>query len=43
LKVWCADPDTAALLKSDLLEAAQKQFDAAGIKIARWAGVRAAP
>lgn len=43
LNVWCANPDTAALLKSDLLEAAKKQFDAAGIKIARWAGVRAAP
>jgi small-conductance mechanosensitive channel len=34
LTVWCADPDTAALLKSDLLEAAKKQFDTAGIKIA---------
>jgi small conductance mechanosensitive channel len=33
LNVWCADTDTAALLKSDLLEAAKKQFDAAGIKI----------
>ena len=43
LKVWCADPDTAILLKSDLLEAAKKQFDAAGIKIARWTGLRATP
>lgn len=43
LKVWCADPDTAVLLKSDLLEAAKKQFDAAGIKIARWTGLRATP
>jgi len=43
LNVWCADPDTAVLLKSDLLEAAKKQFDAAGIKIARWAGLRAMP
>ena len=43
LKVWCADPDTAVLLKSDLLEAAKKQFDAAGIKIARWGGLRIAP
>ena len=40
LKVWCADPDTAVLLKSDLLEAAKKQFDAAGIKIARSIGLR---
>jgi small conductance mechanosensitive channel len=36
LNVWCADADTAAVLKSDLLESAKKQFDAAGIKIARW-------
>jgi len=43
LNVWCADADTAALLKSDLLEAAKKQFDAAGIKIARWSGLRAPP
>jgi small conductance mechanosensitive channel len=34
LSVWCADAAAAALLKSDLLEAAKKQFDAAGIKIA---------
>ena len=40
LKVWCADPDTAVQLKSDLLEAAKKQFDAAGIKIARRTGLR---
>jgi len=43
LKVWCADPDTAVLLKSDLLEAAKKQFDAAGIKTARWSGLRTMP
>jgi small conductance mechanosensitive channel len=43
LNVWCADADAAALLKSDLLEAAKKQFDAAGIKIARWSGLRPAP
>jgi small-conductance mechanosensitive channel len=43
LKVWCADPDTAVLLKSDLLEAAKKQFDAAGIKIARRTGLGVAP
>jgi small conductance mechanosensitive channel len=36
LNVWCADGDTAVALKSDLLESAKKQFDAAGIKIARW-------
>ncbi len=36
LNVWCADADTAVLLKSDILEAAKKQFDTAGIKIARW-------
>jgi small-conductance mechanosensitive channel len=38
LNLWCADPDAAVLLKSDLLESARKQFDTAGIKIARWAG-----
>jgi small-conductance mechanosensitive channel len=43
LNVWCADPDTAVLLKSDLLETAKKQFDAAGIKIARWTGLRTMP
>ena len=43
LNVWCADAAAAALLKSDLLEAAKKQFDAAGIKIARWTGLRATP
>jgi small-conductance mechanosensitive channel len=43
LKVWCADADTAVLLKSDLLEAAKKQFDAAGIKIARRTGLGAPP
>ena len=41
LNVWCADADIAVLLKSDLLEAAKKQFDTAGIKIARWSGLRA--
>ena len=35
LNVWCADPDAAVAVKSDLLESAKKQFDAAGIKIAR--------
>jgi small conductance mechanosensitive channel len=34
LSAWCADAGAAAQLKSDLLEAAKKQFDAAGIKIA---------
>jgi small conductance mechanosensitive channel len=34
LSVWCADVGAAAQLKSELLEAAKKQFDAAGIKIA---------
>jgi small-conductance mechanosensitive channel len=34
LNVWCADADAAAQVKSDLLEAVKKQFDAAGIKIA---------
>jgi small-conductance mechanosensitive channel len=43
LNVWCADADTAVLLKSDLLEAAKKQFDAAGIKIARRTGLGATP
>lgn len=43
LNVWCADADTAVLLKSDLLESAKKQFDTAGIKIARWSGFRATP
>lgn len=43
LNVWCADPDAAALLKSDLLESARKQFDAAGIKLARWSGLRTTP
>jgi small conductance mechanosensitive channel len=43
LNVWCADADSVTPLKSDLLEAAKKQFDAAGIKIARWTGLRASP
>jgi small conductance mechanosensitive channel len=34
LNVWCVDADAAVLVKSDLLEAAKKQFDTAGIKIA---------
>jgi small-conductance mechanosensitive channel len=36
LSVWCANDDTVVPLKSDLLEGAKKQFDAAGIKISRW-------
>lgn len=40
LSVWCSDPDAVAPLKSDLLESAKKQFDAAGIKIARWSGFK---
>jgi small-conductance mechanosensitive channel len=39
LNVWCADADTVPSLKSDLLESAKKQFDAAGIKIARWSQI----
>jgi small conductance mechanosensitive channel len=34
LNAWCADGSAAAQLKSDLLESAKTQFDAAGIKIA---------
>jgi len=34
LNIWCADVDAAAIVKSDLLESAKKEFDAAGIKIA---------
>jgi small-conductance mechanosensitive channel len=34
LSLWCGDPGAAAQVKSDLLEAVKKQFDAAGIKIA---------
>lgn len=41
LNVWCDDPDKAAALKSDLLESARKEFDAAGIKIARWRDITA--
>lgn len=33
LKVWCANPQTAAELKCDLLEAAQKRFKAEGIAL----------
>lgn len=36
LNLWSPDPDKAAALKSDLLESAKKEFDAAGIKISRW-------
>ena len=42
LNLWCADPAAAAVLRSDLLESAKKQFDAAGIKIARWTALRTA-
>jgi small-conductance mechanosensitive channel len=43
LNVWCANADAVAPLKSDLLESARKQFDAAGIKIARRTGLGATP
>jgi small conductance mechanosensitive channel len=33
LSAACADPDAATGVKSDLLESAKKQFDAAGIRI----------
>jgi small conductance mechanosensitive channel len=33
LKVWCANPQVAADLKCDLLEAAQKRFKAEGIEL----------
>jgi small-conductance mechanosensitive channel len=36
LSVWCVNDDTVTPLRSDLLEGAKKQFDAAGIKMARW-------
>jgi small-conductance mechanosensitive channel len=36
LNVWCKDGDTVGPLRSDILETAKKQFDAAGIKISRW-------
>lgn len=35
LSLWCADADTATPLRSDILEAAKKQFAAAGIRISR--------
>ena len=34
LSVWCADPGADAVVKSELLEEAKKQLDAAGIKFA---------
>lgn len=33
LSAWCEDPNAAAQVKSDLLESAKRQLDAAGIKI----------
>lgn len=41
VNLWCADPDTAQALKSDLLESIRKAFDAAGLKIARWRELKA--
>ena len=43
LSVWCVDADSVTPLRSDLLEAAKKQFDTAGIKISRWTGLKAYP
>jgi small-conductance mechanosensitive channel len=35
LSAWAANPQLAGDLKSDILEAAKREFDAAGIKIPR--------
>lgn len=36
LNAWCANPDAAGPLQSELLETVKKKFDAAGIKLARF-------
>jgi small-conductance mechanosensitive channel len=43
MNLWCKDAEAAAALKSDLLESAKKEFDAAGIKFARWRDVKMLP